>query len=272
MPDEARRLVAGGEFDPEQKSGHGDTENELIVRWLTANPHLARRLLTWCNTPMFNVSRPYESVAAAAALMDSQELVHVTIVAAARDFFAPENRIDIYSRSRLWSHSAAVGSVASMISRTCGLGQPSLAFVAGALHDIGLLASERLSPASFASVVMQIDELSSMPQVESEAWGWNHAQLGAKIVEQWGLPDSVQSAVEHHHAPDAASENPHHKLISVVALANFLCSRSGWSSLGIHNLRPPSQKTLQTLDIDADLLTVLWQQIPAAIEAAKYLK
>lgn len=264
MPEQARRLIATGDFD--------GRENDALVRWLMADSGLAKRLLLWCNTPMFNASRPYDSIAQAAALMDGRELVQVLIVAAARQFFLPDVQFDIYRRSSLWSHSAAVGTVSSMISRTCGICDPSQAFVAGALHDIGLLASERLNPAGFQQVILQIDQLTPTVSVEQDIQSWDHTELGEIILDQWGMPDEIKAAARLHHDSEAADNSPHAQIASIVSLANFLCSRSGWSSLGAHNLQPPNESTLRHLDIDADLLTVLWQQLPTALESAKHLQ
>ena len=264
MPKQARRLIASGDFQ--------GRENESLVRWLMADKSLAKRLLLWCNTPMFNASRPYESIAQAAALMDGRELVQVLIVAAARGFFLPDVQIDIYRRSLLWSHSAAVGTVSAMISRTCGICDPSQAFVAGALHDIGILANERLNQSGFQQFILQIDQLTPTTQVELDFQGWDHTELGEAILDQWGMPDEIKAAARLHHDADAADKSPHAQIASIVSLANFLCSRSGWSSLGTHNQHPPNESTLRHLEIDADLLALLWQQLPTALESAKHLQ
>ena len=158
LPDGARRLIASGDFD-------GRT-NDTLVRWLASDRELARRLLRWCNTPMFNLSRPYKSLEEAASVMEGCDLARLAVLAFARGLFLPDVELDIYRREVLWRHSIAVGTVASMISRTCGTGDPSIVFVAGTLHDIGLLASEKLDGESFAEMVAEIDELSPTHEVE----------------------------------------------------------------------------------------------------------
>lgn len=264
LPDGARRLIASGDFD--------GRANETLVRWLASDRDLARRLLRWCNTPLYNLSTPYKTLEDAANVMDGRDLSRLAVLAFVRGLFLPNLQIDVYVRETLWHHSIAVGAVASMISRTCGCSDPSLVFVAGTLHDIGICASERLDRESFAAVMSQIDELSPTYEVEDDLLGWNHAQLGAAVLDQWGLPEEVQMAARYHHTPDQAINSPYGETVGCVAIANYLCSRSGWASTGAHNVTAPSKKVFSSLGIDAGLLTVLWQQLYPALDSIAGLR
>jgi putative nucleotidyltransferase with HDIG domain len=264
LPDGARRLIASGDFE-------GRT-NEALVHWLASDRELARRLLRWCNAPLYNLSRPYRSLDEASRVMDGRDLTRMAVLAFVRGLFSPDLEIDIYRRDSLWSHCIAVGAVAAMISRTCGCSDPSLVFVAGTLHDIGLFASERLDPESFAEVMSQIDALSPTHEVEQDILGWDHTQLGQAILNQWGLPEEVQMVARYHHAPEHLIAGPYGESVACVAIANYLCSRSGWASAGAHSLPPPSNRVFSKLGIDSRLFTVLWQQLYPALDSVAQLR
>lgn len=264
LPDGARRLIASGDFD--------GRDNQTLVRWLESDPPLAGRLLRWCNTPMYNLSRPFGTLDEAAKVMDSRDMARLAVLAWVRNMFLPEFQVDVYSREILWCHSLAVGSVASLIARTCNVPDPSMVFVAGALHDIGIVASERLDTESFADVVAQIDEFSPAHEVEKDVLGWDHTQLGHAILSQWGMPESVQAAARFHHHAERAMADSHAETVACVAIANFLCSRSGWASMETQTTVPPQDRVFKRLSIDTGLLTVLWQQLGPALEAASSLR
>ncbi|MGI9474122.1 MAG: HDOD domain-containing protein [Rubripirellula sp.] len=264
LPDGARRLIAAGDFE--------GRANETLVRWLDSSPAAADRLVRWCNTPLFNMGRPFESLFEAARIMDPLELARLAVVAFVRELFLPDLHIDLYRREMLWSHSSAVGAVASMISRCSGRGDPGVAFVAGAMHDIGICASEHLDPVGFERVLSQVDELSPLHEVEREMRGWDHAELGAEILHQWGMPEEISMVARHHHQAEQQMDGPHADLIGCVAVANYLCSRSGWSSLDCHNVAPPSNVVFSHLGIDANLLTVLGQQLYSSLNHAGSLR
>ncbi len=264
LPDGARRLIASGDFD--------GRDNETLVRWLASEPELSGRLLRWCNTPMYNLSRPYETLEQAANVMDGRDLARLAVLAWVRNMFVPELQIDTYSREMLWGHLMAVGSVASLIARACGINDPSMVFIAGALHDIGICASERLDHESFREVIAQIDEYSPLYEVERELLGWDHCQLGAGLLSQWGMPEAVQMASRLHHEPEKALQSEHHGTVGCVAIANYLCSRCGWASAGTHSVVAPSERIFRSLGIDAGLLAVLYQQLAPALDSASGLR
>ncbi|MDB4633794.1 HDOD domain-containing protein [Rubripirellula sp.] len=263
LPPGARRLIAAGDFK-------GRT-NDTLVRWLETDEEVATRLLKWCNTPLFNMSRPYETLAEAERIMEHDELARLAVVTFTRQLFLPNIKVDLFERTALWTHSMSVAAVASMISRSSGSGDPGLIFIAGAMHDIGICASQRLGPDSFREVIAQVDDLSPAHAVERELLGWDHGQLGEAILEQWGLSEEIQAVARHHHDADQHLDSPHAEAICCVAIANYLCSRSGRASIGSNNLDPPSNAVFQRLNIDAGLLTILGQQLYAALNSASEL-
>jgi len=181
LPGGARRLIASGDFD-------GRDNDTLIVKWLASDRALRERLLRWCN-----VSEPCQTLEEAARVIDRSELTRLAVLAFARGLFQPGQMVDGIRRDRLWGHSIAVGTVASMISRTCGHGDPSLVFVAGSLHDIGLCANQRLTPDSYREISNEVDELSPTHEIEQvlQRLGINSGMLA---VIWWQMGDSLESA------------------------------------------------------------------------------
>lgn len=264
LPDGARRLIASGDFE--------GRDNQTLVRWLASDKSLAGRLLRWCNTPLFDLARQFGRLEEAAKVMDNRDLARLAVLAWVRNLFEPDVRIDIYGRDFLWCHGIAVGSVASMMARTTGLGDTSNAFVAGALHDIGLCASERLDPVGFGKILTQIDALSPTQEVELDHQGWDHAQLGGQILRSWGMSRDIYEAAALHHEPERAIGTSSQWTVGFVALANYFCSRSGQGSTGSHHISPPSPAVMESIGIDSSILPVLWQQVPAAIAASRRIR
>ena len=259
LPDGARRVISS--WDSKGQS------NDHLVDWLAADRELCQRLLRWCNTPLYNLSEPFSSLQEACGVMDPRELTRLAVLACVRGLFLPDLGIDQYRREALWNHSIAVGMVASMISRVSGCGDPSSVLVAGTLHDIGLCASERLAPEAFAAVIALVDELSPIHEVERELLGWDHTELGEAVLRQWGMPASIAWVARHHHQAELELSGPHGAELACVSVANYLCSRAGWTAAGRHYLPAPNQRVFAHLGIDASLLTVLWQQLSVPLES-----
>lgn len=264
MPEPARQLIASEDFFGRSTDG--------LARWLRSAPELAGRLLRWCNTSLLGGGAPFEDLDQAAAALEAKLLSRLAVLAHVREWYLPEARIDRFSRERLWGHSVAVAAVAQMIARTCLETDTSMVFLAGGLHDIGLCASERVHGAAFGALVADVDELSPIHEIEQERLGWDHASFGGQILRHWGLPEAIVAAARHHHDPLPAMAGPHAATVSCVALANHLCSRTGWSAMGVHSVPPPPGEALAPLRLTAEVLGQLWEQLPAVLRGAGELR
>ena len=49
----------------------------------------------------------------------------------------------------------------------------------------------------------------------------NHAEIGARVAENWNFPDVIVNAIRYHHAPDSAPVDVK-KLVSVVYLSDLM--------------------------------------------------
>ena len=145
----------------------------------------------------------------------------------------------------LWSHSVAVAAASHLVSRVCGCGVPADAYIAGLLHDIGLLLVSRHMRRRFTQVVDRVRKLVRTPAVERSVYSFDHAQLGGHVARQWDFPPAVVDAIQYHHDVEVYA-GPHRELVFVVAAADYLCSRAGWTSMGVHNIPLPPDIVYRT--------------------------
>src|SRR4029079_8011284 len=83
-------------------------------------------------------------------------------------------------------------------------------------------------------------------------------------------PEPVADAITFHHQPWCYT-GQHKDLVHVVAVANYLCSRGGVTSLGIHNVSPPPDEVYAGLGLDQISLAIIWDELDTAIDKATAL-
>ena len=54
-------------------------------------------------------------------------------------------------------------------------------------------------------------------------------------------------------------------------MANYLCSRAGVTSLGVHNVLPPPDEIYSGLGLDQVTLAIIWEELDTALEKATSL-
>jgi putative nucleotidyltransferase with HDIG domain len=88
--------------------------------------------------------------------------------------------------------------------------------VAALLHDVGRLVLGELYGREFGVGAPDDEDSEERLRRERRELGIDHALVGAVLVRRWGLPASIATAVERHHAPDASG------LAAAVGLADLI--------------------------------------------------
>lgn len=98
----------------------------------------------------------------------------------------------------LHEHANAVAALARQL--VLGREQANEAFVAGLLHDVGLLALISYMPDQYKELKYATEHSRlSLWDLELEVIGANHADLGAYLLDLWGLSFPIVEAVARHH-------------------------------------------------------------------------
>jgi putative nucleotidyltransferase with HDIG domain len=207
--------------------------NEDVVEVLKYDNVLTAKLLRSCNSPYFGLEESVSSVEQAVFILGHQQILHVVLSLAFGGAMSTPLPGYGTEAKELWSHSLQTALAGEIVVRR-GIPldvEPAVAFTAGLLHDIGkLVFNHVLTPDVLASIRSRITEGGlARTEAEKEIIGTDHAEVGACLLEQWRLPETIIEAVAHHHAPVAA---PKPRLSVVVhtanCLAHFVGSTPGW--------------------------------------------
>lgn len=188
---------------------------------LMRDPALTAKILRIVNSPFYGVRREVSSVNQAVVTLGTRQVTALALSASLYNLACKwESTID---RVRFWRHSLETAIASRMIAQKTGYQNVEEAFIAGLLHDLGTLILEKTYSNQFANLYSRIGEGESIIDLEEEAWGTSHARVGQFLLEQWNLPESICTAVGHHHnlfAPETT--NPDLKLSQIVCLANLV--------------------------------------------------
>jgi len=98
---------------------------------------------------------------------------------------------------------------------------PEKAFVAGLLHDLGMIILSVYRKDEFTAALARAnDQGMTYEQAEQEIFGFSHAELGAQVAEAWAFPATHCEAIRWHHNPGNATLQP--SLAQVAHLADWM--------------------------------------------------
>jgi len=243
-----------------------DPEFEVsrIEETLRLDPGLTANVLRLTNSAYFGFSEKIGSLKQAIVVLGSKKLIQLIMATCMSGLMSKPVEGYALERGDLWRHSIAVSVVAEKLVAVLGItAQPEI-FTAALLHDIGKLLLGQHVQDYLERMNAAVTSEKSFQTVERDVLGTDHAEIGARILQNWSFPDNVVNAVRWHHEPDLAPEVS--VMTDVVHAANVLCQMIGVGT-GREGLQyEPAPGTVKRLGLKAVLLEKLASQALMWIE------
>lgn len=177
------------------------TANDLI-EVVEIDPPLMGKVLKVANSAYYSPVNEIGDLKHAVVWIGLDTLKELALSQKVSDIFRGNGCINGYSREALWKHCVVVAKLCKTIYRKEFGEKGSDAYVAGLLHDIGIIVEDHFLPDDFKTVLESIrSEKDDLQQQEKKILGFNHARLGKVLTENWGLPQELSGAIGYHHNP-----------------------------------------------------------------------
>ena len=174
---------------------------------VATDPALTTRVLKVVNSSFYGLPRQIGSINRAISLLGLNAVKNISVAASlGRIFKQNHGKLSIDPRD-LWSHSVATATMAFLIAQESKSGSADEAFLAGLLHDVGLMVELQHDVALFQQVVGAVETnaegapLSDLRARERELFKVDHPVIGAALCEAWKFPQALVLATAHHHDP-----------------------------------------------------------------------
>ncbi len=251
LPTLAVRII---ELANRADNSEGDLR-ELIDR----DPVLVAHIMRAANSACYSQSGQVDSIGRAVALLGNRRLAHMALtIVVARQFNQRVGQTGI-ERSRLWRHSASVAAIAKLLAERLQCTAPDHAFLAGLLHDFGVLMIDQLLAKQVPRILAALKVSSCLSDAVFKVLPFRPEELAAYVVRQSKLPESVAVAIEFHRDPTICCDDV--PLVDVINFADYLANRHGAGIVRGTPVVAPSSATRERLCIDETLLHKLWPAI-----------
>ncbi len=160
---------------------------------------LTGRVLTVANSPFYGFARRISTIDLAIVVLGTNAIREIVISLLVSKFFI--KRVNNFDVKGFWHYSVFCGACARVLARKLGYRLAGEAFVAGLMHDIGIVILTQYFSREYAKIV-SIQSKYNLPMVEAEkkVLRGTHGDLGVWIAERWNLPGQLCDAILYHHA------------------------------------------------------------------------
>ncbi len=146
------------------------------------------------------------------------------------------------------------------------------AFLAGLMHDIGIMVELQTDRAKLAQLFMDLPfeadgrAAIDMRAAERAAFGADHGHFGEALCEQWKFPRSLALACGHHHDPMSAPAEGR-QIPWLVFVADRLAAEAGGFRADVRDLGVPAE-ALAALGLSPESLGVVRERLAESLAEA----
>jgi HD-like signal output (HDOD) protein/ActR/RegA family two-component response regulator len=176
----------------------------MVARVIQNDPGVSAKVLQVCNSAFFRLPRRVSNVQQAVSYLGLSTVRSITIAAEvfkAEPILPANLDLELLQRHALGIATIAKSVAAKAVAAKTVL--PDDAFLAGLLHDVGLLALGRLHPQKVQCALEAVAGGMSLAEAEQTHVGVEHATAGAYLLGLWGLPYEVVATVARHGCDDS---------------------------------------------------------------------
>lgn len=247
-----------------------DFSADSLAKIILKDPPLTGRILRLANSSFYNRMTEIKTVNQAVSLLG---VTTVKCMALSSSVFHPdkvkaESGVDAKA---MFANTLSVASASEKIAKAAGYKAPDEAFIAGLLHDIGILYFVHHHAEEYSGIIGKAIKADTLIEAEKTIFGIDHTEVGSHLAKIWRLPEYViESIAVHHNSP----QNDNNDILqNSVALAVLLTndSFSGYS-MGL-------EERLRLINEYASILSLSKEQIndvsssmlAGTIDVAEYL-
>jgi HD-like signal output (HDOD) protein len=191
---------------------------------------VAGRILRAVNSAYFGFPRQIDTLSKAIVILGFNNVRSIALSVSIMDLFQLKANGSFNIRE-MWIHGVGTAHCARALARIFYPRKSEQFFVAGLLHDIGLIAMNQCIPEEFEITVKNaISQKRPFWETEVEKFDFDHGDVGQYIADKWLLPAALSDAIGMHHRPQDATENL--DIVYAIHAADIICKMNLFGDYG----------------------------------------
>ncbi|MCD6582545.1 MAG: HDOD domain-containing protein [Desulfuromusa sp.] len=204
---------------------HNDNANfEMFSTAIKKDISLTAKILQVANSPAYRQWNEVTDIRRMLIVLGMTNIRNIVTTCAIQQFFAKFTKSFNRNVQFVWLRSLICANLAERIAKLVGYENTGEAFLAGLLHQVGILLLLLNREADYLPVLNQYYlETDKFHFLEQEKLQVDHCELGAALVESWKLDSFIADAINFQRTPaDELISSP--TLLKILAVAAPLSS------------------------------------------------
>jgi HD-like signal output (HDOD) protein len=193
-----------------------------VARLIARDKSLTAQCLHLANSPLFGVRGSVDTVRGAVLNLGMRRMQEIATSCCLINLTPKNCSID---PTVFWEHALGVALAGRYFAQAVAFPNPDKAYLAGLLHDFGVVMSLWVAPTEFAQAFTDANARHvPLAEAELKILGISHTEVGRLLGERWHMPHDLIQVIAFHHDVEKATE--HRGLVALIALVDLLCRMS----------------------------------------------
>ena len=197
---------------------------QKVTDMIAQDKSLAAQCLQMANSPLFGRWQKVDSLRGAVIGLGFQRVSDIAMSCGVMDLTPKgDGGLDPIV---FWEHSLGCALVCRLFARRISFPDPGKAYLAGLLHDLGIIVNLWTLPKEFrAAYELARSQGIPLHEAEQASLGFTHCDSGRMLAERWELAPDLREVVALHH--DSSQAKQYAALVALVELSDLLCRMGG---------------------------------------------
>lgn len=200
-----------------------DASFDLFSSAIKKDAGLTALFLRLANSPLYRQWNEIADLNRLLIVLGMNNVRKIIITSAVQNFFNQINSDRNQQIRQLWFRSLLCAQLAENIAKKVNYTKSEEAYLAGLLHQIGVLVLQVNYRENYRQLLSQYENGKSFCELERSNYGIDHCEVGATLVESWQLDSLLSDAIQfQHHPAEELTNSP--ALLKIVAIAGSMAS------------------------------------------------
>jgi len=248
-----------------------DSTAQDLNKVITNDPALGARILKVVNSAFYGLPGQIGSINRAIVLLGLNAVKNIAIAASLAKLFRGGQICPGFDARDLWTHSIAVASATRMLASKSGQTVPDEAFLAGLIHDLGIMVEIQARRPKFVEAFEKAaNEDITLRDAELAVFGAHHEHFGAALCKLWKFPENFCHVTGFHHRPQELPAM-YRSLTALVHVADIIAASMELGFSGDVEAAEIDPQLLTDLHLDPQHIEETINELPAAMDEASNL-
>jgi HD-like signal output (HDOD) protein len=242
-----------------------------IASIIAKDQAITARVIRLINSAFYGMGGKVTSIQQSIVLLGLNTVKNLVLgVSVVKMFEDPAGGTSPFDRQKFWMHTFACALGAKAIAKKTNMREPEDFFLAGLLHDIGILVLDQFFHRDFIGVMQDAAERKiDYVKAEQDKLGLTHAEIGEYMGRKWKIPEVLVHSIRYHHRPlFAATELAGSiQVIAAVHVADIMASNRGIDMGYGNGTKPCDEQALKCIGLSMPEIEMIFDDVEKEIKS-----